>query len=140
MLDRKKQLKIFLGVNAGLLLVVLLFPLYRALMAWLPEDQCNMVQWFHLYCPGCGGTRAFQALYQFDILASLMYNPIVVVGGVILVIYELTMIKHLIQKTERGSFVNMKVFWVLFTLWMVYFVVRNVLLLFGIDVLGDIIV
>lgn len=42
--------------------------------------------WFytrwHIYCPGCGGTRAFIALLSGRILDSLWFHPAVLVGAV----------------------------------------------------------
>jgi hypothetical protein len=48
------------------------------------------------------------------------------------------MIKHLIKGDERGIFLGMKPLYIFLAFWGVYFVVRNVLLLCGIDLLGDI--
>lgn len=42
--------------------------------------------WFytrwHIYCPGCGGTRAFIALLSGRMLDSLWFHPAVLVGAV----------------------------------------------------------
>ena len=42
--------------------------------------------WFytrwHIYCPGCGGTRAFIALLSGRMLDSLCFHPAVLVGAV----------------------------------------------------------
>ena len=42
--------------------------------------------WFytrwHIYCPGCGGTRAFIALLRGRVLDSLWFHPAVLVGAV----------------------------------------------------------
>lgn len=35
---------------------------------------CFSRKWFHVYCPGCGGTRAFCALAKGDFLSVLKYN------------------------------------------------------------------
>lgn len=53
-----------------------------------------------LYCPGCGGTRAFVKLMQGDIHASLHYHPIVLYGSVLYVWY---MITNTIQYLSRGK-------------------------------------
>ena len=38
---------------------------------------CFMDAFFHIYCLGCGGTRAFAALLRGDLLASVWYHPLV---------------------------------------------------------------
>lgn len=43
----------------------------------LPEGitVCVFQKALGLYCPGCGGTRAFRALFRGDILRALYYHP-----------------------------------------------------------------
>ena len=139
MISLKKQWIIFLSVNLGLLLTLLLFPLYEKFIMPLPSNQCISVPMLHLYCPACGGTRAFQSLLQFDLLSSLKYNPIVPVGAVGFAAYEVYMLVFLIKRAERKVFFNRPVFIVTMALWVIYFIIRNLLLFFGVDVVGDII-
>jgi hypothetical protein len=48
---------------------------------------CFWDRFFHIYCPGCGGTRAIEALVHGDILMSLWYHPLVIYATVIFVIF-----------------------------------------------------
>ncbi|MCI8997135.1 MAG: DUF2752 domain-containing protein [Lachnospiraceae bacterium] len=41
---------------------------------------CILYTWFHIPCPGCGGTRAVQYLLQGNILDSLRAHPLVLYG------------------------------------------------------------
>ena len=133
--SRKKQWIIFLAVKGILLFAVLMFPLYVKLVKALPTFECGMLMLFNLYCPSCGGTRAVASLLEFDILASLKYNPIVVVSALILVIYEVAMIFHLIKGGDREFFIKPWMVFAFTGFWFTYFVLRNVLLLLGIDLL-----
>lgn len=139
-LNRKKQWIVFGVINGFLLFVLLFFPIYWKYIMELPFNKCNMLEYLHIYCPACGGTRAFRAMLELDILSALKYNPIVPVGVVLFVIYEIGMIKYLILKTDRELFVKPWMIYAILIFWGVYFIVRNVLLFYGIDLVGDIIV
>jgi len=56
---------------------------FGLLRHYLPEIPCFFVALLGLYCPGCGGTRAFMALMQGKVLLSLWYHPVVLYGVVI---------------------------------------------------------
>ncbi len=51
------------------------------------HDGCFVRQFFGVYCPGCGGTRAVIALLHGNILASLLYHPIVMYALVIAIVH-----------------------------------------------------
>jgi uncharacterized protein DUF2752 len=40
--------------------------------------QCPVFRYLHLYCPGCGATRALAALLHGEIRAAAHYNALVV--------------------------------------------------------------
>ncbi len=70
----------FLAVGAG---VWMLYSL--VLCNFLPEIPCLFDRLAGIYCPGCGGTRAFKALLQGHFLLSIWYHPLILymvtVGG-----------------------------------------------------------
>lgn len=39
--------------------------------------MCPVYKYLGLYCPACGGTRAVISLFNFHIIDSILYNPIV---------------------------------------------------------------
>lgn len=41
-----------------------------------------------LYCPGCGGTRAFKALLSGDILLSFCYHPLVPYAAAVILVWS----------------------------------------------------
>ena len=40
--------------------------------------RCPIFTWLHLYCPGCGGTRACAALLHGSLLEAMHWNAMVV--------------------------------------------------------------
>ena len=103
----------------------------------LPE--CIIRRHFRIYCPACGGTRAFTALLEGDIAQSLHYNPIIV----LFILDLLTMVScHIYEKKYNRKYITA---WIriitnmLFLMFIIaYSIVRNYLLLAkGIDMLGD---
>lgn len=61
------------GVGIGIL--------YHCLLKdFLPEVPCFFSEVLGIYCPGCGGSRAFRALVQGRFLLALWFHPVVPYG------------------------------------------------------------
>ena len=66
----------------------------------IPLPTCWIYEELHLYCPGCGCTRAFEALLRGDILRSLRYNAAVCYFAAGVTVYLLT---QTVQRLSRGK-------------------------------------
>ena len=42
------------------------------------SKECYIHAHYHLYCPGCGGTRAVMALLHGNLFQAIKYNALVV--------------------------------------------------------------
>lgn len=67
-------------IALGAIGMILYFGVIRDI---LPQASCFFVKVFGLYCPGCGGTRAVEALLHGRIRESLWYHPVVLYTVVI---------------------------------------------------------
>ncbi len=102
--------------------------------------KCLTVKYFHMYCPGCGGTRALSALLRLDFLSMLKYNPILPMAIIVYLYYNIRAFIEIKRNNETYFQKNrFKLITVVIAIGFIYFMARNILLLYGIDLIGDII-
>ncbi|MBO4686997.1 MAG: DUF2752 domain-containing protein [Clostridiales bacterium] len=124
------------------------------------EGPCGFSQTLHLYCPGCGGTRAVKYLLQFDPIRSFLANPIPLYTAILLLriwvafLHNVVCCRELhrstadVQKQENGDMMTgSSRRWKLLYQWEMwgilvvvigFFIIRNLaLVLFKWDFLGD---
>lgn len=105
----------------------------------LPEEikGCVFQKVAGVYCPGCGGTRAFWALFSGNILMAIYYHPAAVYGVGLYLVY---FISQTLMRLSKGKLWGMTLrpmyLYIMVGLILLNFVVRNVLLMgFGIETL-----
>lgn len=114
--------------------------LYFVLVPYFPilAPGCSMSRILHLYCPGCGGTRAVAALLQGDLLTSLQSNPIVLWLLFLAAVQYLRAIRALIRRDPDACRLPNWMWISVIVFLLLFFVVRNLLLVCGVyDYLGD---
>ena len=106
-----------------------------------PLLTCRFKEKFHLYCPGCGGSRALVALLKFDLISSFVLYPPLLITVIILSFLYIRVFLSFIKNDEKyvngfhfGSLI------IIPAVILLHFVLRNVLLLFGIDLIGDLLI
>lgn len=100
---------------------------------------CGLKSFFHLYCPGCGGTRALEHLLHLRLMQSLLCNPLVLFMALSLIYYWFKTLIELIRQHGDAFFsIHLGFLWAFLIILVVFFFIRNFLLLkFGIDYLGE---
>lgn len=136
----QKSAKRYLRVHLGMLVALLLFPLYRFLTDRLPSFliRCFLHDRLFLYCPFCGGTRAVEALLHLDFSTAFSANPLaVVLIGAALVLDLVALIRLL---RGRECLLPLPFAWWILPLVLAigYAILRNWLMIaHGYDPLGD---
>lgn len=101
--------------------------------------RCRISESFHIYCPGCGGSRAVFALCKGQILQSIRYFFPVPLAALCLLLSDIRMVLFLMGK---GRFPSRRFGYTCMILCIasviLQCILRNLLLLCGIDLLGDI--
>lgn len=100
---------------------------------------CRFKDVYHMYCPGCGGTRALMALLHLNIVKSLYYNPIVLI---LIIAESIFWISIVVERKEgqKYKYGNLRLGCRITSLclWIIFFIFRNYLLIhYNIDMLGD---
>ncbi len=138
-----KRWLVFAGVHLAVIGAVFLFKAYLALVS-IPVvkllGQCAFAKLTHLYCPGCGGTRAATALMHFDLLQSLKYNPLVLLLAAVFVYYDVQAFVNIIKKKDRVLKINAKLLYVTAAGVIIFFLIRNLLMVvWQFDLIGDLV-
>ena len=104
------------------------------------RPACFVNLFMHIYCPGCGGSRAFDFLLHGQMLKSAASNPIVLYGFMMFFYYFIPASYTYVIKKDGIKHHKFHM-WTLYGLLIIvvgFFLLRNVLLLaFHYDYLGD---
>ena len=93
-----------------------------------PFTACWFYSRWHVYCPGCGATRAVTALFRGSFLQALYYHPAVPLGALFLAAYLLSQtIWRLRGRKGKVLRWSDKWFWALLLLMLLHCLARNIL-------------
>lgn len=137
----KTQVVFGILVLAGMIgIAVTIFCNLTGIEISLDNKECLFPTVLHLYCPGCGGTRAVRYLMKGDVIRSFLAHPIVLyalllyIQSLIVSIYTVFIKKDNVLRT----YVYIWQIWLALGIVLSVFIVRNACMVFGrIDFLGD---
>ncbi len=104
---------------------VLLYLISIFVIKYITFPECPSFGFLHIYCPGCGMTRAVTALVHGDILLSLRQNLMLVLGIVIFAVYYLEFVIRAFGKPVRFPIHNIKLLYVFLAFLAIYSIARN---------------
>lgn len=128
-----KKLFFLLLLNGTILTASLL---YNRLFEMGDLGKCQFFETFGLYCPGCGGSRSLHALLNFNLLKSFIYYPPILITSFIILYIDARLIHSIF--TEKEYKIRGKILLLVALSILISFILRYILLLFGIDPLGNI--
>lgn len=135
----KNEKNIFAAATLMLALGLLFTLLVFGGIIRIPEYPCLFKILAHLYCPGCGGTRAFEYMITGHFLKSLMANPSVIYcSALFLWYYAGTAVALITRGRTRIFHPSLWMLVVFLCIFAGFFILRNVFLVFfHVDMLGD---
>ena len=91
-----------------------------------------------IYCPTCGITRASHALLRLDLAAAFTYHPLVFLLIALVIYYEAVFLSAALRGVELSvKRVKHWPFFAVVVCFLLFFLLRNILLFCGIDPVGD---
>lgn len=112
---------------AGVLLLAA-FLVWYLILGKPPFAACWFYSQWHIYCPGCGATRAVTALFRGKFLQALYYHPAVPLGALFLAGYLLSQTVWRLRG-RKGKVLHWsdQWLWALMLLMLLHCLVRNIL-------------
>lgn len=131
---KNKNTKILLILNFSVLIISLI---YNFLFKEKLIGECVFLDTFGFYCPGCGGSRSLNALLSLKIIKSFIYYPPIPITAFIILYVDIKLIAAAI-KLRNETNINPSFFLIIPAVIVLNFLVRNILLFCGIDILRDV--
>ena len=112
---RKKEMKLILLLISFLIIFLFLNKVFNFTIPCLFHEITN------LYCPGCGITRMFLALFKLDFYQAFRYNPLVFVLLILSIVY------FLVKKIGKLNFKFPNyIYYYLLVIVIIYGILRNI--------------
>lgn len=128
-LDKENRIFVFLGIVLLICGIIYLVIDKYIFKVFLPDSQCILFQFFGFYCPGCGGTRAVNALLKGHLLQSFRYHIAVPITAVLYICFMGSNLLHMFFPKVKAMPFREGYLWLVLGLVVLNFVIRNFLLL-----------
>ncbi len=137
MAKREKTLEeqlYYVGLALLALGCILILIYTKIILPNITPPPCILWTVLGVYCPGCGGTRAVEALFRGQLLQSLWYHPLVLYTAVLFGGFMLTQtLERIPPFPVKGWKFHNWYLYVALSIVLINWIVKNILL-FGFDI------
>jgi hypothetical protein len=130
---RKRSLYLFLIINISVITVSLI---YNFLFEKNIVGSCSFHDLLGFYCPGCGGSRSLNALLSFNFIKSFVFYPAIQITSLIILYVDVLLFMSFIKNRNFLTLIRKWMFISVCAVIILNFIIRNILLLSGIDLLA----
>lgn len=96
----------------------------------LPEIPCSFRTATGLYCPGCGGTRAFLAILNLNFVESFLFHPVLLISLIIIIVFIISHILNILSKDKiRAMRIKPVFFFIVIGIILLQWIIKNMHLL-----------
>lgn len=137
-MNNKKSVIWFSVINISIILFAIIYTLIFTFEKDLIMDgECKFQSLFHLYCPGCGGSRSLKAFLSFDFLKSFILYPPLIISFICILCFDIRFLINIRKSNSKKA--SLHLYFILIPVSIILtFIIRNLLLIcFGIDTVGD---
>ncbi len=119
-----------LGIIAVAIIVGCVLKFLEIPITKLDKTPCVWITYLGVYCPGCGGTRAVEALMHGDFLQSLLYHPVVLYTVGLIGVYVSSHTLNIISKGRvKALLLHGWYLYLMLVIIIVQWLIKNVLML-----------
>lgn len=139
----KDEKRIFILMSVLLLLFLCFLAFYhiKGIHFYDPKGtSCGLKMYLHLYCPGCGGSRALDAFLHGHFIHSALLQPTIMYLFIFFLSYYIPSLLLItgIRKKRINYMIYLYILSGLLALIILFFIGRNLLLVYGgYDYIGE---
>ena len=100
-------------------------------------SDCVILKTFGFYCPGCGGSRALNHLLHLRFIKSFIYYPPLLITSLLIAYADVCFMRAILYEESELKWMKPKLFYFVPNSIILSFLVKNILIFFGVDLLGN---
>lgn len=119
---------ICLGIIAAAIISLIILHVLGIAPTEIIDSPCVWITCLGIYCPGCGGTRAVEALCKGQLWKSFVYHPLVLYTAVLIGVYVISHTLNIVTKGRIRAMMFRPVYlYLMIVIIVIQCIVKNVL-------------